>query len=65
MAHADPEIRIEIRGFGAFGVKRAKAKPGARNPRTNELIYVPPYRKVFFRPGKLLRQEIIKPIEQE
>ena len=34
--------RIEIRNFGVFEVKPTKAKPKARNPKTNEEIYVPP-----------------------
>ena len=44
--------RIEIRNFGVFEVKPTKAKPKARNPRTNEEIYVPPRRKVHYKAGK-------------
>ena len=54
MEEADPEIRIEIRGFGSLEVIRASAKPAARNPKTNEVIYVPPHRKARFKPGKYL-----------
>ena len=46
-------IRIELRNFGVLEVKPAKAKPRARNPRTNEEVYVPPRRKIHFKPGKL------------
>jgi len=60
MAESDPEIRIEIRGFGVLGIKKAKAKPKARNPRTNEVIYVPPHRKTYFKPGLLLTKSIQK-----
>ena len=42
------------RDFGALKVVRASAKPAARNPRTNEVVYVPLHRKVRFKPGKLL-----------
>ena len=35
-------IRIELRNFGIFEVKPTKAKPRARNPRTNEEVYIPP-----------------------
>ena len=53
-------IRIELRNFGVFEVKPARAKPHARNPRTNEEIYVPPRRKIHFKPGKIIRQELQK-----
>jgi integration host factor subunit beta len=55
MSLPDPESRIEIRDFGVFEVKQTKAKPKARNPRTNELVYVPARRKTHFRPGKHLK----------
>ena len=51
-------IRIELRNFGVFEVEPAKAKPRARNPRTNEEVYVPPRRKIHFKPGKIIRQEL-------
>ena len=54
--------RIEIRGFGVLGVKKAKAKPKARNPKTNEVIFVPPHKKAFFKPGKLLMKSLQKPL---
>lgn len=56
------EGRIELRGFGVFEVKPTKPKP-ARNPKTGEIVYVPARRKVRFKPGKLLREELHKPIE--
>ena len=37
----NPYTRIEVRNFGVFESKPTKAKPRARNPRTNEEIYVP------------------------
>ena len=51
-------IRIELRNFGIFEVKPTRAKPKARNPRTNEEVYVPPRRKIHFKPGKIIRQEL-------
>ena len=51
-------IRIELRNFGIFEVKPTRAKPRARNPRTNEEVYVPPRRKIHFKPGKIIRQEL-------
>jgi len=55
--------RIEIRGFGVFQVKDTKPKPAARNPRTGEIIYVPARRKTHFKPGKLLKDALHKPLE--
>ena len=54
--------RIEIRGFGVFQVKDTKPKPAARNPRTGEIIYVPARRKTHFKPGKLLKEALHKPL---
>ena len=51
-------IRIELRNFGVFEVKPTRAKPRARNPRTNEEVFVPPRRKIHFKPGKIIRQEL-------
>ena len=58
LKEANPEVRIEIRGFGVLGIKKAKAKPKSRNPRTNEIIYVPPHRKTFFKPGRILNYSL-------
>jgi len=63
LSDASPEVRVEIRGFGVLGVKKAKAKPKARNPKTNEVIYVPPHKKAFFKPGKLLLKALQKPLD--
>jgi len=65
MAEADEEIRIEVRDFGVFEVKRTKPKPKARNPKTNEVIYVPARRKTHFKPGKLLKEALKKPLGEE
>lgn len=46
--------RIEIRGFGSFGVKQRRARQG-RNPRTGAMVDVEAKRVPFFRTGKELR----------
>lgn len=56
--------RIEARGFGAFTVKQANAKAGARNPKTGEKVYVPARRKVAFKPGRILREALSKPSDE-
>lgn len=62
MATTESESRIEIRDFGVFEVKKTKAKPKARNPKTNEEIFVPPRRKTHFKPGKLLKASLKRPL---
>ena len=64
MLEANPEVRIEIRNFGVLEVKSAKAKPSARNPKTNEVIYVPAHRKTRFTPGKLLKETLRRPLSE-
>jgi integration host factor subunit beta len=49
--------RIEIRGFGSFGVKQRRARQG-RNPKTGETVAVAAKRIPFFRAGKELRAEV-------
>ena len=49
--------RIEIRGFGSFGVKQRRARQG-RNPKTGALVEVEAKRIPFFRAGKDLRFEV-------
>ncbi len=64
MIEDDGECRIEIRNFGVFEVKRTKAKPKARNPKKpDQIIYIPPRRKTLFRPGKMLKNVLRKPLE--
>ena len=64
MTEANPEVRIEIRDFGVFEVKKAKAKPKARNPKTGEIIYVPASRKTHFKAGRLLKEAMQKPLSE-
>jgi len=56
------KVRIEIRNFGVFEVKPTQAKPMARNPRTNEIVHVPPRRKTHFKPGKILKEYLKTPL---
>lgn len=62
---ADPEIRLEVRDFGVFEVKLTKAKPRARNPKTGDKVYVPPRRKTHFKPSKLLKSFLTKPLSPQ
>ena len=49
--------RIEIRGFGSFIVKRRDGREG-RNPKTGQIVAVPPKRVPFFKVGKELRLRV-------
>ena len=57
------KVRIEIRNFGVFEIKPTKAKPKARNPQTNQEIFVPAHKKTHFKPGKILRQYLKQPLK--
>ena len=54
MARGD---RVELRGFGAFSVKKRDARQG-RNPRTGEPVPVDEKHVPFFKTGKLLRDRL-------
>jgi integration host factor subunit beta len=54
MARGD---RVELRGFGAFSVKKRDARTG-RNPRTGESVKVDQKHVPFFKTGKLLRDRL-------
>jgi len=49
--------RIELRNFGVFEVKARKPRK-ARNPRTNEVVFVPAKKAVTFKPGKETKERI-------
>ena len=54
MARGD---RVELRGFGAFSVKKRDARNG-RNPKTGEAVEVDQKYVPFFKTGKLLRNRL-------
>jgi integration host factor subunit beta len=49
--------RVELRGFGAFSVRKRGARTG-RNPRTGAAVKVAAKRVPFFKPGKELRLKV-------
>jgi integration host factor subunit beta len=49
--------RVELRGFGAFSVKRRDARVG-RNPRTGDSVSVAEKQIPFFKTGKQLRDRL-------
>ena len=49
--------RVEIRGFGSFGLNSRPARIG-RNPKTGEKVQVPPKYVPHFKAGKDMRDRI-------
>jgi len=49
--------RVELRGFGAFSVKKRGSRLG-RNPRTGEAVAVGEKHIPFFKTGKELRERL-------
>jgi len=49
--------RVELRGFGAFSVKKRDSRIG-RNPRTGETVHVAEKHIPFFKTGKQLRERL-------
>ena len=49
--------RVELRGFGAFSIKRREARLG-RNPRTGEHVDVDQKAVPFFKTGKDMRERL-------
>jgi integration host factor subunit beta len=50
--------RVELRGFGAFAVKRRDARAGI-NPRTGDKVEISEKRFPFFKTGKGLRERLM------
>jgi integration host factor subunit beta len=51
------DLRIELRNFGVFEVKRRAARK-ARNPRTGQRVDVPEKFVVTFKPGKEMEERV-------
>jgi integration host factor subunit beta len=49
--------RVELRGFGSFGLKERRSREG-RNPKTGEAVSVVAKRVMFFKAGKELRERV-------
>lgn len=50
---------IELRNFGVFKIKQRKARTG-RNPRTGQVVPVPPRKVVVFKPGLEMKKKITR-----
>ncbi|HOU36270.1 MAG TPA: HU family DNA-binding protein [Candidatus Omnitrophota bacterium] len=49
--------KIELRNFGVFKVKERKSRTG-RNPRTGQVVPVPPRKVVVFKPGLEMKHQV-------
>ena len=56
--------RVEIRGFGAFSVRKYRSYEG-RNPKTGDRIKVPPKKLPSWKTGMELRRRVDSYIEEE
>ncbi len=56
--------RVELRGFGTFGVKHRMPKK-ARNPGTGEPIYLPERYVPTFKPSKYMRTTVNESLLEE
>ncbi|MEX1054956.1 MAG: HU family DNA-binding protein, partial [Rhodothermales bacterium] len=45
-------------------VKKTRAKPKARNPKTNETVFIPSRRKTHFKPSKRLKEILQTPLRE-
>ncbi len=51
--------RIELRGFGAFSIRKREARV-ARNPKNGQEVSIGERHAIYFRTGKELREKINK-----
>ncbi|MBF0294030.1 MAG: integration host factor subunit beta [Magnetococcales bacterium] len=56
-ASLDRGDRVELRGFGSFGLKYRRSRDG-RNPKTGDPVQVDAKRVLFFKAGKELRRRV-------
>lgn len=49
--------RVEIRGFGSFSIREREGRE-ARNPKSGDVVKIPPKKTPFFKTGKELRERV-------
>lgn len=49
--------KVELRGFGSFRLRHRRHR-NARNPKTGDVVEVPPKRVPYFKAGKDLRETV-------
>lgn len=59
------KIKIELRGFGTFNVKPAKARDWTKTIQSKKAIFVPEHKKMHFKPGKDIKRFMMQPLHKE
>jgi len=54
----EDERRIELRGFGSFSIRSRKPR-NTKNPRTGQVMDIPPRRTLHFTMSKSLKEALI------
>ncbi|MDR3088368.1 MAG: integration host factor subunit beta [Desulfobulbaceae bacterium] len=54
----EEERRIELRGFGSFSIRERKPR-NTKNPRTGQVMDIPPRRTLHFTMSKSLKEALI------
>ena len=49
--------KVEIRGFGSFTIRERTGRE-ARNPKSGEVVNIPPKKTPFFKTGKELKERV-------
>lgn len=49
--------KVELRNFGVFKVKQRRGRTG-RNPRTGDVVPVPPKKVVVFKAGLIMKKRV-------
>ena len=49
--------KVELRNFGIFKIRSRRGRTG-RNPRTGQVVPVPPKKAVVFKPGLIMKKEV-------
>lgn len=66
MLFTDAErIKIELRGFGTFDVKPAKARDWTKTILSKEAIFVPEHKRMHFKPGKEIKRFMMQPLHKK
>ena len=56
--------RVELRGFGAFSLRRLRSKSG-RNPKTNQFVPLQERNTIYFRASKRMRESVRDVISED
>jgi nucleoid DNA-binding protein len=51
------EVDVSVRNFGTFEVRKYKERK-CRNPKTGEIFFSPPKKKIHFKAGKFLKEKV-------